>query len=170
MMFDTRGKKIHHVDRMHRHSLEIKLQDDSIKSFFKDHEGRWNCVCKRSYLDSSALRRYIKSPCKAFLPESSEQAEGNYSTFKKPLVIMLTDPLSIDHHQRVSHEEIEQHIANNSIIKYISKCQILVCVECGYIINSRSDGIARHLVSTHKWRKTEAHALATHFPDIVLVL
>ena len=55
MIFDTRGKKIHHVDRMHRQSLKIKLQDDSMKSFFKDHEGRWNCCKQAETRDHQAM-------------------------------------------------------------------------------------------------------------------
>src|SRR5271154_6270396 len=97
MMFDTRGKKIHHVDRMHRHSLEIKLQDDNVKSFFKDNHGRWNCVCNCSYLDSSTLIRHVKSPCKSFLIEAEQLVqEGNYLTFKKPLIILIGST-STDH-------------------------------------------------------------------------
>ena len=169
LMFDTRGKRIHHVDRMHRLSLEIKLQDDSVKSFFKDHHGRWNCVCNRSYLDSSTFRRHVKSPCKSFLTEAEQVQEGNYSTsFKKPLII-LTGPAST-HHQRASQEEMEQHLANGNVIKYIPKYRILICIECGYTINSLSNGIARHLVSTHKWRKTEADALAMQFADVGPIL
>jgi len=54
--------------------------------------------------------------------------------------------------------------SGSDIVCYLPKYEVVVYTECYYVLN-KSPSIARHLVSTHLWSKTEATAIDQQFND-----
>src|SRR5271154_6108620 len=65
----------------------------------------------------------------------------------------------------MSVARVQQRIDQGPIIKYLSKYQILVCVDCRYAINA-SPGISNHLRTAHKWPRKEATKVDQEFLNV----
>jgi len=90
-VFDTRGKRIHHVDNVHRQCVDIKFPDGTMKTIIRNGNGEFACACERVYQHGNSLARHAKL-CK-FLKEEhkKEQVKGTITSLFLPQLIMPVD-------------------------------------------------------------------------------
>ena len=76
VVFDTRGKRIHHVDNVHRRCVDVKFPDGTIKTIIRNGDGKFVCACERVYEHGNSLARHGKL-CKLLREEhKKEQTRG----------------------------------------------------------------------------------------------
>jgi len=94
-VFDTRGKRIHHVDNVHRRCVDVKFHDGTIKTIIRTGDSDFVCACKRVYQHGNSLARHAKL-CK-FLKEEhkKEQAKGTPTTTTTSLLPQFTTSTDI---------------------------------------------------------------------------
>ena len=57
---------------------------------------------------------------------------------------------------------MERSHRSSTIVQYLSKFEVVVCTECGYVLN-KPPGISNHLISVHSWCPFEAKAVDQQF-------